>query len=111
MESKPSVVIQIQPCYIPADSAAEPVLVNKILGTDPLLTGIDLIDQNPAMHQVSQQTRKQLATLALIVGEWINRRYSRNLEDSHINEIDNKEEETDIVFELGGQLYGAEKTE
>ena len=99
--------------FIPIDSTAEPVRVNKVPDSLPVFTGIDLIDQNPAMNRVNQQARKQLASLLLAVGELTESLYSRSLDSRslevpHINKIDNEDEDVDIVFELGGQLYSTE---
>ena len=94
--------------FIPVDPKAEPVQVNKIFSNPPLPTGINLIDQNPAINRVNQQARKQLAGLLLAAEKLTDLIYSRNLEAPHINKIDNEDEETDIVFELGGSLYSTE---
>ena len=95
--------------FIPDDITAESFRINKISEFDPLPTGIDLIDQNPAIHQVSQQARERLAILLLAVKELTDHAYSRSIEASHASEIDNEEEEPSIIFDLGGQLYSTEK--
>ena len=99
---------------IPDDPLATPVPVQLHLLLEsseslPPPTGIDLLDQNPAIYWVNSQTMNKLAALLIAADQAVNPAWSRSLEmASHNNTLDNEEEELNSLFELDGQLYSLE---